>query len=291
VSVQTATTGTTEQVTPTPASVRVLSWLLAVTAVATAAVEWLNWWYAPEGGYSLAVRTGWALLRSLGFLILIWHVRRGRAGAPPFGLILAVTTIFSVARLVVPKQGMPALPGVLGFTFVTLLCLVVVTLLYRLQALQEHLSRHPTRPVLTREGLVWRPVPPRQPAVPGWLLTARVAAFTYSPLMLVACVIALGAVFDGELAAVPVLVVWFVAGFVTSYAVLFTTFFLMRGRPWARVLLVLLTLAVLALDLPLCWVLLGTDGLIRDGGPLAVAAALTLYGLWRAGRLRPATPV
>ncbi len=59
--------------------------LLATTAAATVAVELLNWWYAPERGFGLAVRTGWALLRTFGFLMLIWHVRRGRAGAARSG--------------------------------------------------------------------------------------------------------------------------------------------------------------------------------------------------------------
>jgi hypothetical protein len=44
------------------------------------------------------------------------------------------------------------------------------------------------------------------------------------------------------------------------------------------------TLGVVALDLPLCWLLLGVDGLIRDGAPLVAAAGLTLYGLRRARR-------
>ncbi len=82
-----------------------------MTAAATVVVEVLNWWYAPEQGFGLAVRTGWAMLRSFGFLLLIGHVRRGRTVARPFGLILAVTTVFAVGRLIVPRQGVPPLPA------------------------------------------------------------------------------------------------------------------------------------------------------------------------------------
>src|SRR3954447_15534270 len=98
-----------------PRVVRLLTGLLVATAVATAGVELLNYWYAPEQGWGLGVRTAWALVRTLGWLILIWHVRRARATAKPLGLILAVTTIFAVGRLIVPQTGRPATPGLIGF--------------------------------------------------------------------------------------------------------------------------------------------------------------------------------
>ena len=79
-------------------------------------------------------------------------------------------------------------------------------------------------------------------------------------------------------------------GIAASYAVLFCTAFLMRGKDWARGLLVVVTVAVLAVDLPLCWWLLGVDGLIRDGGPLLAAAGLALYGLRRAARAHDVAP-
>ncbi|MEW2383255.1 hypothetical protein AB0873_14365 [Micromonospora sp. NPDC047707] len=219
-----------------PSAVRALTTLLAVTAAATVVVELLNFWYAPEQGFGLAVRTGWALLRSLGFLLL------------------------------------------------TTLCAAVVWLLYRSPALAGHLVRHRPRLVVDRRGVRLREIPPRRPEVSGWLLTGRVAAFTYSPLMLVPALVACGAVLDGRLAAVPAVLLWFAAGILTSYAVLFCTAFLLRGKHWARTLLVVVTFAVLAVDLPLCWWLLGADGLVRDGGPLVAAAALTLYALHRATR-------
>ncbi|MGW0216248.1 hypothetical protein ACWDXH_17845 [Micromonospora chokoriensis] len=267
-----------------------LTILLATTAAATVVVELLNWWYAPEQGFGLAVRTGWAMLRSFGFLLLIGHVRRGRTVARPFGLILAVTTIFAVGRLIVPRQGVPPLPGLLGFAVLTALCAAVVWMLYRSSALAGHLVRHRPRLVIDRAGISWRETPPRRPQANAWLLTSRVAAFTYSPLMLVPALVAGGSILDGRLSAVPAVLFWFGAGIAASYAVLFCTAFLMRGKDWARGLLVGVTLAVLVVDLPLCWWLLGVDGLVRDGGPLVAAAALAFYGLRRAGRAKDAVP-
>ncbi|WP_229399783.1 hypothetical protein [Micromonospora okii] len=272
-----------------PSAVRALTTLLAVTAAATVAVELLNWWYAPERGFGLAVRTGWAMLRSLGFLLLIGHVDRGRAVAKPLGLILAVTTVFAVGRLIVPRQGVPPLPGLLGFALLTALCGAVVWLLYRSGVVAGHLVRHRKGLVISGGTISWREVAPKRPPVTGWLLTSRVAAFTYSPLMLVPALAAGGAVLDGRPGAVPGVLFWFVAGIAVSYLVLFCTAFLMRGKLWARRLLVAITLGVLAVDLPLCWWLLGVDGLIRDGAPLLAAALLALYGLWRAGRAEAAT--
>ncbi|MDG4784532.1 hypothetical protein O7626_01035 [Micromonospora sp. WMMD1102] len=272
-----------------PSAVRVLTWLLAATAAATVVVDALNWWYADERGFGLAVRSGWALLRTLGFLILIRHVRRGRAGARPFGLILAVTTVFAVGRLIVPRDGVPALPGALGFAVLAVLCVAVVGLLYRSTALRDFLVRHPNRLVIDRQGISWREVAPRRPPVAGWLLTARVAAFTYGPLTLVPCLVAIGTILDGQLLAVPTVVLWFGIGIGVSHAVLFCTFFLLRGKAWAGILLVLVSVAVVAVDLAFCWLLLGVDGLVRDGVPLLVAAGLTLYALRRANSVAPAT--
>ncbi|NLU79331.1 hypothetical protein HCA58_13260 [Micromonospora sp. HNM0581] len=265
-----------------PFAVRALTPLLAVTAAATVVVEVLNWWYAPEQGFGLAVRTGWAMLRSFGFLLLIGHVRRGRTVARPFGLILVVTTVAAVGRLIVPRQGVPSLPGLIGFALLVGLCATVVLLLYRSSALAGHLVRHRSRLVIDRSGISWREMPPSRPEASAWLLTARVAAFTYSPLMLVPALVAAAAILDGRLLAVPAVLLWLGAGIVTSYLVLFCTAFLLRGRRWAGTLLTVVTVAVLAVDLPLCWWLLGVDGLLRDGAPLVVAALLTIHGIHRA---------
>ena len=266
-----------------PPAVRALTWLLVATAAATAGVEILNFWYAPEHGFGLAVRTGWALLRTLGWLILIWHVRRSRAVSRPLGLILAITTVFAVGRLVVPREGAPPLPGLAGFAALTLLCATVVVLLYRHPTVREHLVRHPTKLMVTRQGLEWKEATPRRPPVAAWVLTARVAAFTYSPLILVPAVISVG-----ELGRRPeyilAVVFWIFVGVGASYAVLLTTFFLQRGKDWARQLMVWVSLGVLVIDLPLCYLLLGTDGLVRDGAPLVAAALLACYSVWRAGR-------
>ncbi|WBB72825.1 hypothetical protein O7602_24480 [Micromonospora sp. WMMD1128] len=264
-----------------PSAVRALTTLLAVTAAATVVVELLNYWYAPEQEFGLAVRTGWAMLRSLGFLILIGHVNRGRVAARPFGLILAVTTVFAVGRLIVPRAGVPALPGLVGFAALTALCVAVVVLLYRSEAVRGHLVRHRKGLVVEGGTIAWREVAPKRPQANGWLLTARVAAFTYSPLMLVPALVATGSLLDGRLVAVPVVLAWIGAGIAASYAVLLCTAFLLRGKGWARRALVVVTLGVLALDLPLCWWLLGSDGLVRDGAPLLTAAALCLYSLHR----------
>ncbi|WP_369916024.1 hypothetical protein [Plantactinospora sp. KBS50] len=267
-----------------PSAVRTLVALLYLTAAGCVAVELINFWYAPEAGYGLAVRTGWAVLRSLGFLVLVWHVHRGRAAARPFGLILAVTTVFAVGRLLVPRSGVPPLPGAVGFALLAAACGAVVWLLHRSRPVRGYLVRHPGRLIIDRDGISWREQAPRRAAPTGWLLTTRVAAFTCSPLMLVPAAVALGRVFDG-VAALPLLLFWFAAGIGTSYAVLFCTFFLLRGRSWAARGLIAVTLAVLAVDLPLCWALLGADGLVRDGGPLVAAALIALWGLWRSGAL------
>ncbi|GAA0383492.1 hypothetical protein [Micromonospora gifhornensis] len=272
-----------------PSAVRAMTVLLAVTAAATVVVEVLNWWYAPEQGFGLAVRTGWAMLRSIGFLLLIGHVRRGRTVARPLGLILAVTTVFAVGRLIVPRHGVPPLPGLLGFALLTALCVAVVWLLYRSPAIAGHLVRHRPRLVIERSGIFWRETPPRRPEANAWLLTSRVAAFTYSPLMLVPALVAVAEILDGRPFALPAVLFWLAAGIATSYLVLFCTAFLMRGKRWAGILLVVITVIVLAVDLPLCWWLLGVDGLIRDGTPLVAAAFLALYGVRRASTAAPAS--
>ncbi|MEU8814553.1 hypothetical protein [Actinoplanes sp. NPDC048796] len=252
-----------------PRALRVLTVLLVTTAAVTVLVEILNYSYAPEHGFGLAVRTGWALLRTLGWLLLIWQVRRSRAAARPLGLILAVTTIFAVGRLVVPRSGTPPMAGVIGFAVLVVLCVTVVALLYRHPVVRDHLVHQPKR------------FGPRRAPVSGWLLTARLAAFTYSPLMLVPCLISFGELRDRPQWLLAV-VFWLFAGIAVSYAVLLCTIFLMRGKAGARRALGWVTFFVLLWDLPLCYFLLGADGLIRDGAPLVAAALLTWYALYRA---------
>lgn len=258
----------------TPRPVRVLTALLIATAAATVVVEVLTFWYAPDRGVGFVVRTGWALIRTLGWLVLISQVRRGRATAKPLGLILSMTTLFAVGRLIVPPSGRPPLPGVISFGLLTLLCLAVLLLLHRHPGIDAHLARQPRRPVLTREGLSLREVPPGDP----WILTARLASFSYSPLMLVPALIAAGTLRHRPEWILAV-ILWILAGIAVSYAALLCAIFLRRGSHRARTALTSITLAVLVFDLPLCYLLLGMDGLIRDGAPLVVSAALTLYAL------------
>jgi hypothetical protein len=262
--------------------VRALTALLIATAAATVVVEVLNFWYTPEHGTGFAVRTGWALVRTLGWLILISQVRRARATAKPLSLILAMTTLFAVGRLIIPSSGRPPLPGLISFGVLAALCLSVVILLHRHPAIDAHRTPQPRRPVLTREGLSLREAPPGDP----WVLTARLASFSYSPLMLVPALTAAGTLRHRQEWILAV-VLWILAGIAVSYAALLCAFFLRRGSRRARTALTSVTLAVLLFDLPLCGILLGADGLIRDGAPLVVAAAITLYALRRTTRAQP----
>ncbi|BCY11795.1 hypothetical protein [Actinoplanes sp. L3-i22] len=270
----------------TPRPVRVLTGLLIATAAATVVVELLAFRYAPDHGTGFAVRTAWALARTLGWLVLMAQVRRARATAKPLSLILAMTTLFAVGRLIVPASGRPPLPGLIGFGVLTVLCVTVVVLLYRHPAVDAHLSRRSRRPVLTREGLSLQDAPPGDP----WVLTARLASFSYSPLMLVPALTAAGTLRHRQEWVLAVLL-WVLAGIAVSYAALLCAFFLRRGSHRARTALTSITLAVLAFDLPLCGILLGLDGLIRDGAPLVVAAALALYAVRRTGRAPDRPPV
>ncbi|HTJ40216.1 MAG TPA: hypothetical protein VL738_44030 [Dactylosporangium sp.] len=254
---------------PTPASRR-LRRLLLLSALATIAVDVVNLHYAAEAGLALAVRTGWALLRAVGFLFLMREVRFGRLTARPLGLILAVTTVFASARLVQPKEGalLPRGPVVAGLIVVAALCSVVVWQLFRSPAVEAHLTRRRPRRV-----------------VPPWVLTARVAALSYSALMFVPCLVALGTLFDTPRLrpqiAVPLVVSWFVLSLVTGFIAGLISFATLFGHAWARLLLAMISAFVLLVQPALCWLLLGADGLLRDGVPMALAALLCLYGLAR----------
>lgn len=266
-----------------PRAVRVLAWLLALTAAATVVVEILIWWYARGADFGLFVRTGWALLRSLAFLLLIRQVLNGRASARPFGLILAVTTLFAVARLVLPKEGLPAAPGIIGFSALFALCVADILLLYQSDQVGAYLTRHAKRIVINRTGISVQATPPKRPPIRGWLLTTRVAALAYAPLMLVPAIVSIGLIFDGQPTAFSIIATWIAAALAIGYAIAIITVFMLRGHRWARYGLVLLTVIALGIDLPLCWLLLDVDGLVRDGGPLVATAGLALYGLWRGG--------
>jgi hypothetical protein len=259
-----------ERPPPPTRATRRLRWLILVTAAATVAVDLVNLGYAHEAGFGLAVRTSWAVLRALGFLFLMREVRFGRMGARPLGLILSATTVFAVARLVQPRERgfLPPWPVIAGLVVLTVLCGLVVWQLYRSPAIDAHLTRRPPR----------RHIPP-------WVLTARVAALTYAALILIPCLVAIGTLFDQprlpRTVAVSLVGAWFGFAFVEGVVTSIVSFVAMLGKRWARVALAGISVLVLVVQPVLCWLLLGPDGLIRDGAPLVVAASLGLYGLWR----------
>jgi hypothetical protein len=253
----------------TPATRR-LRWLILVTAAATVLVDIANLAYSPDAGFGLAVRTVWALLRALGFLVLMRAVRFGRLGARPFGLILAATTVFAVARLTQPREHgfLPAWQILAGLVVLTVLCGLIVWMLYRSPAIDAHLTRRPSR----------RRVPP-------WVLTARVAALSYAPLLLVPCLVAVGTLFDtprlNRALAAPLVVAWLAAAVVVGTLTSLVSYGVLFGKRWARVLLAALSVLVLLALPALCWLLLGWDGLVRDAAPLVFSSLLCLYALRR----------
>jgi hypothetical protein len=257
-------------VPPTPASKR-LRRLIGVTAAAVVVVEALNLLSVDEPGFALVVRTSWAFLRVLGFLVLMRAVRYGRSAARPFGLILAVTTVFAVARLTTPREGtfVPQPAVLVGLAVLTVLCSAIVWLLYRSPAVADHIAARPVRR-----------------HIPGWVLTIRIAVLAYAALLLIPFLVALATAFgDGRRLEVTVtvylLVIWFALFFVVSFTAPFVSIFVVMGKGWARVFVGLLSVAVLVVGPALCYLLLGLEGLLRDGVPLAVTALVGLLALRR----------
>jgi len=259
-----------ERPPPATPATRRLRVLILFAAAATVVVDLVNLKYSPEVGFGLGVRTVWAILRAIGFLFLAREVRFGRLSARPFGVILSATTVFAVARLVQPREHgyLPRWPVLVGLGVLMVLCGTIIWQLYRSPAIDVHLTRRPPR----------RRIPP-------WVLTARVAALAYAPLLIIPCLVAVGTLFEtpriDRTIAVPVVFTWLgfavVGGTVTSFVSLIVLF----GKRWARVLLAGISVVVLVGLPTLCWFLLGADGLIRDGAPMVVAAGLCLAGLWR----------
>jgi hypothetical protein len=266
---------TIERPPPQTPAVRRLRMLVLLTAAATVLVDLVNLEYAAEGGFGLAVRTIWALLRALGFLFLMRTIRYGRLVSRPFGLILAATTVFAVGRLVVPRHAalLPPAPILVGFAVLALMCGTVIWQLFRSPQIDAHLQRKPR----------FRQIPP-------WVLTVRVAGLSFSALLLVPCLVAVGTLFDEprlpRAVAVPVVVGWLAGTLALGFVAPWLMIFVMLGKRWARVLLALVALVVLVAGPVLCWWLLAVDGLLRDGVPLFIAAVVCLYGL-RASRHEP----
>ena len=255
---------------PTPAGVW-LRRLIAVTAVAIVVVEAINLVASDEPGFSLVVRTVWALLRVVGFLVLMRAVRYGRAAARPFGLILAVTTAFAVFRLTEPRQGslMPRTEILVGWAVLAVLCAAVVVLLYRSDAVAAHLAARPVRR-----------------HVPGWVLTARVAVLAYGALVLVPLLDGVGTLFSDERRhPVPqtasLLFVWTLLFVLVGVVLPLGSFFVLMGKRWARWLLGLVSVVVLAFQPLLCYAVLGPDGLLRDGVPMILTVVVALVALHR----------
>lgn len=261
---------TIERPPPQPAAVRRLRLFVALTAAATVVVELINLAYAREPGFALTVRTVWALLRALGFLFLLRTIRYGRVVSRPFGLILAATTVFAVGRLVVPRSGglLPPWPVLVGFAALGTLCGTVIWMLFRSPEVAAHLTR--------RARVRRRPVP-------VWVLTARVAGLSFSALLMVPCLVAIGTLVSDprvpRAVGVPVVVGWLVATLSLGFVVPWIMIFVVLGQRWARALMYLVSVAVLVAGPILCAWLIGLDGLLRDGVPLAIAAVVCLYGL------------
>jgi len=259
---------------PPSAAGRRLRRLIAVTALTMAVVELVSLVTLDEPGFGTAVRTGWALLRALGWLALMRAVRFGRGVARPFGLVLAVTSVFAVARLVEPRSGelLPDPAVLAGFVALVVLCGAVVWQLYRSPAVAAHLTGRPVRR-----------------HVPGWVLTARVAALAYTALLAVPFLVAAGSVAAGSVpgavrdapVALLLLEIWLGLLVLTGFLVPLGSFFVVVGRAWARWLIGGLGVALLVAQPLLCYALLGLDGLIRDGTPLVLTAGLCLYALRR----------
>ena len=255
---------------PTPAS-RWLRVLLLVTAATVVIVEVVNLAYATEAGWTLFVRSFWALLRVIGFLVLMRAVRYGRLASRPFGLILAVTTVFAVARLAEPRTGdfLPPVPVLVSFFVLLAECALIVWLLYRSDAVHQHLTGRKVRRY-----------------IPGWVLTVRVAAVTYAALLTVPLFVAVGEAFTDDRrqsgpVTLAVLVAWFVLTIVSGYVAAVASYFVLRGHKWARWVVALVSVVVLVAQPAFCFILLGYDGLIRDGIPLIVTAGLGLVALAR----------
>jgi hypothetical protein len=207
----------------------------------------------------------------VGLLVLIRMVRFGRALARPFGLILAVTTVFAVARLTAPRQGslIPPTHVLVGFGVLAVLCGTLVALLYRSPAVAQHLEHRPVRR-----------------HVPASVLTVRVAALSYAALVAVPLLVGVGTLGAAQrrhplTSTVLLLAVWAALLVVLVLAMGPASAFLVFGKSWARWVVAILSVAVLVVQPLLCYLVLGVDGLLRDGAPLVVTAVAGLVALHR----------
>jgi hypothetical protein len=68
---------------------------------------------------------------------------------------------------------------------------------------------------------------------------------------------------------------------VLAVALPVASYFVLKGKAWARWLVGGLSVVVLILQPLLCYAVLGVDGLVRDGIPLAFTAFVALVALHR----------
>jgi hypothetical protein len=185
--------------------------------------------------------------------------------------VLAVTTVFAVARLAEPRQGslLPPAPVIAGFVLLAFECGLMLWLLYRSPAVDAHLSARPVRR-----------------HIPGWVLTGRMAVLSYAALTVVPLLVALGTLFSSDRrlpfpTTVLVLTVWGALAVGLILVAPLSSFLVVVGKAWARWIVGILGVVVLLAQPTLCWLLLGADGLVRDGVPLMIIAVLGLWALHR----------
>ena len=77
------------------------------------------------------------------------------------------------------------------------------------------------------------------------------------------------------------LVLWTMLFVLVGLVLPLGSFFVLLGKTWARWLLGLVSVVVLVLQPPLCYAVLGPDGLLRDGVPLILTTVVALLALFR----------
>jgi hypothetical protein len=80
---------------------------------------------------------------------------------------------------------------------------------------------------------------------------------------------------------VGLLVGWSALFVVVSFLLPLGSLFVLMGKGWARWLVGFVSVLVLVFQPLLCYLVLGLDGLLRDGVPLIITAVLALVSLHR----------
>ncbi len=274
-----------------PRLVRLLAVLCVATGLVSAAVDlgYALLYFRGElhtaaagGGFAVAVRAGWAVVRAYALAVLPRRIARRKPGARPVAAVLALSAAFGVVRLAWIARTPDGIRALLitGSVLVVVLAAAVIVLLTR-PVVTEHLTPPPgpdTGSRWTRRGAD-RPI---------WVAAAGYLALWLVPLTAVPFLVATGAVFGdrsaelgllGAAVTVPILLFWLglllVLYLVVPYSVLALTFGFRAGR-WPVLAGALVALATQPL---LCLLLLGPDSLLTDGLPLAAVAGIIVYGL------------